>query len=393
MSESLLVVNAGSSSLKFSVFEFLESGDIRLDISGSISGNLDNLSLKIQNNKGEIFDSPEIRESLKSIDISDYSNALIEILQTLKPNIRVKAIGHRIVHGGQEFTAPVLLDAKILSRLHNLVSLAPLHLPLNLAPIKSLQLALPHVPQIACFDTSFHGTQSELAKIVALPKIYRDEGVVNYGFHGLSYEYISEELKKITGSKLGKVIVAHLGSGSSLCAMIDGVSFATTMGFSPLNGLVMGTRPGNLDPGAILYLIRHHALGIEELEKILYKESGLLAISGISSDMQTLISSLKTEAKLAVDYFIYRVTREIGSLIAAIKGIDRIVFTGGIGENSDIVRERVCKELAWLGVEIDLNKNCAKEQLISTTSSRVAVHVIPTNENLMIARHVVDCIS
>jgi len=293
-----------------------------------------------------------------------------------------------VVHGGLEFTAPVRVTTETLAALERLIPLAPLHQPHNLSPIARLLERAPDLPQVACFDTSFHRTNPDVAQRFALPAELHDAGVQRYGFHGLSYEYIAEELTRVDArALLAKTIVLHLGNGSSLCAMDRGRSVATTMGFTPADGLPMGTRCGALDPGVILYLLDERKLDARAIERLLYDESGLLGISGISSDMRTLLASAVPSARLAIDVYVYRICRELGSLAAALGGLDAIIFTGGIGENAPTIRERVCRDAAWLGVELAATANAGGGPRISTAGSRVSAWVVPTNEEIMIARH------
>jgi len=281
-----------------------------------------------------------------------------------------------------EYTRPVRMDRATLQALRKFEPLAPLHQPHNLAPIALLFDRMPSLPQVACFDTSFHRTNPEIAQMFALPAAMHEEGIRRYGFHGLSYEYVASQL-----SGAGKTVVLHLGNGSSMCALASGKSVASTMGFTAVDGLPMGTRCGNVDPGVILYLMDQRGMDARAVEKLVYNQSGLLGVSGVSSDMRTLLASPDPKAKLAVDLYVYRIGRELGSLAAALHGLDTIVFTAGIGENSAELRARVCRDAAWLGVELDPKANAAGGPRISTASSRVAVSVVPTNEELMIARH------
>ena len=297
-------------------------------------------------------------------------------------------MGHRVVHGGAEYSDPQVLTPALLARLETFVPLAPLHQPHNLAGIRALLMARPDLPQVACFDTAFHHGQPELATLFALPRRYRDEGVRRYGFHGLSYEYITGALAGAMATPAtGRVVVAHLGNGASLCAMQDGRSVASTMGFTAVEGLPMGTRSGSVDPGVLLYLMEQHGLGARELTDLLYKQSGLLALSGFSNDMRDLLASSEPAAKLAVDYFCYRIARELGSLAAALGGLEALVFTGGIGEHAAAVREQVCLQSAWLGIDLDTAANTRHAQRITRPDSRTTVWVLPTNEELVIARH------
>ena len=303
-------------------------------------------------------------------------------------NARVLGVGHRVVHGGAKFSGPTVVTPSVLDDLRKLVPLAPLHQPYNLAAIEAVAARLPGVPQVACFDTSFHRGQAAVAEVIPLPRDLVRSGIQRYGFHGLSYEYIASALPQVAPEIAGgRVIVAHLGSGASLCALRNGRSVDHSLGFTALDGLCMGTRPGAVDPGVILYLFQELGFSAKEVETILYKRSGLLGISGISNDMRDLIDSREPAAQLAVDYFVYRATKEIGALAAVLGGIDGLVFTAGIGENSAAVRARICEACAWLGVDLDQEANARRTPRISRSGSRVSAWVIPTNEELMIARH------
>jgi acetate kinase len=304
--------------------------------------------------------------------------------------LKLAGVGHRVGHGGLKYFEPARVDEQVLADLERIIPLVPLHQPHNLAPIKLVLERLPDVPQVACFDTGFHHTNPQLARMFALPKKLTDAGVRRYGFHGLSYEYIASVLpKRAPRAASGKTIVLHLGNGSSMCALEAGKSVASTMGFSALDGLPMGTRCGSIDPGVILFLLDQQKMDARAIEKLLYSQSGLLGVSGISSDVRELLASQDPQAKLALDLYIYRIGRELGSLAAALGGLDAVVFTAGIGENAATIRERVCRDAAWLGVELDAAANCkpGKSGCITTGSSRVGVWVLPTNEELMIARH------
>jgi acetate kinase len=301
---------------------------------------------------------------------------------------RVRGIGHRVVHGGARYTGPTIVTAEVLDDLRTLIPLAPLHQPYNLGAIEAVSERLPAVPQVACFDTSFHRGQPAVAELVPLPREIRSTGVQRYGFHGLSYEYIASVLPAVAPEiAAGRVIVAHLGSGASMCALKNGKSVDSTLGFTALDGLCMGTRPGSVDPGVMLYLFQNLGLSAKEVETILYKKSGLLGISGISNDMRALLASEEPAARLAVDYFVYRAAKEIGALAAVLGGIDGLVFTAGIGENSPEIRKRICQASAWLGIELDEEANARQGPRISSPTSKVSAWTIPTNEELMIARH------
>jgi acetate kinase len=301
---------------------------------------------------------------------------------------RVLGVGHRVVHGGARFTGPTVVTPQVLEELRQLVPLAPLHQPHNLAAIEAVTGRLPEVPQVACFDTSFHRGHPPVAEMVPLPREIRERGVQRYGFHGLSYEYIASVLPDVAPEiAAGRVIVAHLGSGASLCALKECRSIDSTLGFTALDGLCMGTRPGAIDPGVVLHLFQGLGLSAKEVEGILYKKSGLLGISGISNDMRVLLESREPAARLAVDYFVYRAAREIGALAAVLQGIDGLVFTAGIGEKSAAIRERICASSAWLGIDLDREANARHELRITRPGSKVSAWVVPTNEELMIARH------
>ena len=384
MNDYALVLNAGSSSLKFCVFQRPASEDLRLEARGQIEsiGTCPRLSVKDAAGKSVAEAEVAVRDGSEAID------GLASWLSSKYAGSRVLGVGHRVVHGGQRFAGPTLVNPQVLAQLRELVPLAPLHQPHNLAAIEAVCKRLPDVPQVACFDTSFHRGQPAVAELVPLPREIRQAGVQRYGFHGLSYEYIASVLPEVAPELAnGRVIVAHLGSGASMCAMREGKSIDSTLGFTALDGLCMGTRPGSIDPGCVLHLFQGLNLSVAEVEKILYKESGLLGISGISNDMRDLLGRTEPEAQLAVDYFVYRAAKEIASLAAVLGGIDALVFTAGIGENSAEIRRRICESSAWLGISLDAEANAAKGPRITTTQSKVSAWVIPTNEELMIARH------
>ncbi|MET0322460.1 MAG: acetate/propionate family kinase, partial [Duganella sp.] len=321
---------------------------------------------------------------------------LIDFAQSHLHGRRVVGVGHRIVHGGVAFSGPQLLDAHVLDQLQALVPLAPLHLPHNLAPVRSMLTMAPHVPQVGCFDTAFHTSQPAEAQAFALPPRITDLGVRRYGFHGLSYEYIASRLPQADPRLAGgKVVAAHLGNGASMCAMLAGRSMASTMGFTAVDGLPMGTRCGALDPGVVLYLIEELGMDVAAVQRLMYQESGLLGVSGISSDMRTLEQSGDPRARAAIALMVYRIGRELGSLAAALGGLDGLVFSGGIGENSAALRAAVCRHAAWLGVRLDAAANAAPGndvRRIGAADSRVAVWVVPANEELMIAQHTLDAL-
>ncbi|HKP67783.1 MAG TPA: acetate/propionate family kinase [Pyrinomonadaceae bacterium] len=385
MDDFALVLNAGSSSLKFCVFQRPGYHAWRLASRGQIEGIGTAPHLSAKNDEGEKL----IDEDLTGVETgSEAIEALSGWLRSKYAGARVLGVGHRVVHGGPKYDRPTIVDKEVLKELYDLVPLAPLHQPYNLAAIEAVFERLPNVPQVACFDTSFHRGHNEVADLIPLPREIRDTGLQRYGFHGLSYEYISTVLPEFAPKIAnGRVIVAHLGSGSSLCAMKDLKSVDSTLGFTAVDGICMGTRPGSVDPGAILYLFQNLGLSAKDVESILYKKSGLLGISGISNDMRDLLGNDDPNARLAVDYFIYRIAKEIGALSAVLGGLDAIVFTAGIGENSAEIRRRICEASAWLGVELDADANTARSTKISTASSKISAWVIPTNEELMIARH------
>ncbi|HVO45723.1 MAG TPA: acetate/propionate family kinase [Steroidobacteraceae bacterium] len=386
MSDAIVVLNAGSSSIKFSVF--LCSGD--------------NLSLYLRGIVESLNDSPRfVAKDAAGAVIADWPISspdqkghaggvrhLVQFLRSQAGGHRLAAVGHRIVHGGIRFTEPVRIDAAVVQELEQLVPLAPLHQPHNLAPIRTLLERAPQVPQVACFDTSFHRTNPQIAQLFALPLEFAEAGLRRYGFHGLSYEYIASVLPRYDArAAAGRTVVMHLGNGSSMCALKAGQSITSTMGFTAIDGLPMGTRCGSMDPGAVLFLARLRGLDASAIEELIYYHAGLLGVSGISADMRTLLASSDPRAALAIDLYVYRIGRELGSLAAALGGLDAIVFTAGIGENAAALRERVCRDAAWMGVTLDESANAANGPRITTDSSAVAAWVIPTNEELMIANH------
>jgi acetate kinase len=383
MDDCILTINVGSATLKFALFQKNK------DLTKICSGDLNNRSRTLS-----IFDKDSNKPIQRKVIEGKHSllqpKYLFKWIKHNYPNVNIKIIGHRLVHGGKVFLQPTLITKPVLSQLKKLIPLAPLHMPHEVGFVEKILLEFPKILQAACFDTSFHRVQPRLATLFAIPRKYTEEdGIIRYGFHGLSYEYIAEKLSQYTNkTKLKKVIVAHLGNGASLCAMHKNKSVATSMGFSALDGLIMGTRCGNIDPGVLLYLMQEKGLSVKELERILYKESGLLGVSGITNDMKELIESKDPKAKEAVDLFCYRAIREIGSLVATLEGLDVLVFTGGIGEHAAVIRDKICEHLGWLGMTIDFSKNKCNSLSITAPTSRVEVHVIPTNEEFMIAKHV-----
>jgi acetate kinase len=386
MQDAIAVLNAGSSSLKFSIFAERDD-EFELIVRGQAEGLHTAPRFIAKDTAGKVVSEKSWGDGIK-LGHDGALEHLVAFLRAEYSEYRLTGIGHRVVHGGSEYTRPVRVDAQILSALEKYIPLAPLHQPHNLAPIRSLLERSPQLPQVACFDTSFHSSAPPVSHAFALPKAITDRGVRRYGFHGLSYEYIAAVLSQFEErAARGKTVVLHLGNGSSMCAIAGGRSMASTMGFTAADGLPMGTRCGSLDPGVVLYLLDELKMDARAVEKLIYQQSGLLGMSGISSDMRTLEASPAPEAEAAIDVFIYRIGRELGSLAAALGGLDAIVFTAGIGENSRSLRERVCKDAMWLGMELDATANEAGGPRISTAGSRVSAWVIPTNEELMIARH------
>ncbi|OGR16711.1 MAG: acetate kinase [Desulfobacterales bacterium GWB2_56_26] len=386
MQNAIVVLNAGSSSIKFSLF--VERGDsLEPNVRGLFEGIGTAARFVMKAPDGSVKAEKSWPEENK-LSHEEAFDFIVGHLRSELADNRLIGIGHRVVHGGSVYTRPIRVDQESLKVLDTFSPLAPLHQPHNLLPIRRAMERMPDLPQVACFDTSFHRTQPEVAQMYGLPADLREAGIMRYGFHGLSYEYIASMLPEIDPKAAqGRTIVLHLGNGASMCALLGGQSLAATMGFTAVEGLPMGTRSGSLDPGIILHLIDRHNMDARRIEKLLYKESGLLGISGISSDMRTLLTNDDPRARLAVAYFLYRIRRELGSLAAALGGLDALVFTAGIGENSPAIRSGVCRDAAWLGVEMDEQANVEGRRRISSDSSRVAVYVLPTNEEVMIARH------
>ena len=386
MTGIIAVLNAGSSSIKFSLF-ILRDDREELLVRGQAEGLYTSPRFFAKDRDGKVLAEKSWPGGAKL----GHEGALDHLFAYVRKEFAghtLLGIGHRVVHGGLDYTQPVRLDTEVLTTLERLVPLVPLHQPHNLAPIRLLLERRPELPQVACFDTSFHRTNPRIAQLYALPLEYAEAGVIHYGFHGLSYEYIASVLPEFdTRAASGKTVVLHLGNGASMCALEHGRSVTSTMGFSSLEGLPMGTRCGALDPGILLYLMDAHSMDVRAIERLLYTQSGLLGVSGISSDMRTLLASEDPKAQLAIDLFLYRIRRELGSLAAALGGLDALVFTGGIGENAAIIRERVCREAAWIGVELEAEANARGGPCLSRSGSKVQVWVIPTNEEWMIARH------
>jgi acetate kinase len=385
MRKPILVLNAGSSSVKFSIFETTPDRSLAAGAHGQVEGIGASPRLEVWDVRGRrIADQPIVRNGHRA--------AIAAIHEWFATQIGGEAalngVGHRVVHGGTIYSRSVLIDEQVIAGLEALVQLAPLHQPHAIAAIRAVMEAAPEVPQVACFDTAFHRAQPPFAQQFALPRELTAKGIHRYGFHGLSYEYIISKLVELTPDIAeGKLVIAHLGNGASMCAVHRGRSVANTMGFTALDGLPMGTRTGTLDPGVILYLLQQEGMDANALERLLYERSGLLGVSGLSSDMRTLLASDTAAAREAIGLFIYRIGRELGSLVAALGGLDGFVFTGGIGEHAAEIRAQVCRQAGWLGITFDEKANDRGAPLISRPDSAVPVWVIPTDENLMVARH------
>jgi len=383
--DAVVVLNAGSSSIKFCTFR-RDGGRLERELRGQVAGLGTAPRLSARRGADVAVD--------RALDdaAANHAQALDILLEFLRTELRgetIVGVGHRVVHGGLEFMAPTRIDAGILERLRRYEPLAPLHQPHNLAAIRLMLERLPGVPEVACFDTAFHHTVPEVAHLFALPPRFAAAGIRRYGFHGLSYEYVASVLPALDAqAAAGRTVVFHLGNGSSMCALEGGRSVATTMGFTAVDGLPMGTRTGAMDPGVLLFMFDELGMSVREVERLLYHESGLLGMSGISSDVRDLLASNAAAAQLALDVFVYRARRELGSLAAALGGLDAVVFTAGIGENQPEIRRRICRDAAWLGLELDDAANAGHGPRISTMASRVSAWVVPTDEETMIARHV-----
>jgi acetate kinase len=384
MTQRILVLNAGSSSLKFATFVTSKGSAPALDLHGQLAG------IGQGETRLSVIDEHGNRARWGNANhIATHAGAvqlLIDRLQIAQHPGDWLGAGHRVVHGGTRLSRPVKLTDQTTAELKALIPLAPLHQPHNVAPIEALHRLLPDLQQVACFDTAFHATQPEIATRLALPEKYWEDGLRRYGFHGLSYEAILHALPSIAGGVPKRLVVAHLGNGASMAAIRDGKCIATTMGFSTLDGLVMGTRPGAIDPGVLIHLLRG-GMSLDELEQLLYHESGVKGVSGLSADMKTLLESADPGARLAIDLYCYRIGRELGSLAAALGGLDALVFTGGVGENAAPIRAAVCRDAGWLGLALDEAANRTSAPQISAAASRVAAWVVPTDEELTIARH------
>jgi acetate kinase len=387
MPDVILVLNAGSSSLKFSLFD--ATGDLPLVYRGEADGIGVEPRFVVRDAAGRILEDTRPQEGTSRIlSHQDLLTVILDWIDGHAEGLTLVAAGHRVVHGGVRFSAPVPITDGVLHALDELIPLAPLHQPHNLDAIRALARIRPGLRQVACFDTAFHGTQPDVARAFALPRDLREAGVKRYGFHGLSYEYIARALPRVVGAAgRGRVVVAHLGNGASMCALRDGRSVATTMSFTALDGLPMGTRSGAVDPGVVLYLLTAGKMDVTAVTDLLYHRSGLLGLSGISSDMRELLASPAPGARTAVEVFVYRIGRELGSLAAALGGLDALVFTAGIGEHAAPIRAGICAAAAWLGIRLDHRANARGGPRISAADSAVSAWVIATNEELMIAEH------
>jgi|UniRef100_A0A8J4M6Z9 acetate kinase len=387
MAEAVLVLNAGSSSIKFALYEIAAAGGLTATVHGQIEGIGTAPHLLAHGGQGEVL-AERFWPVGETHTHEDLLQPLLALIESERGKDALIAAGHRVVHGGARHFGPALVTPALLDELTALVPLAPLHQPHNLAAIRAIMALRPELAEVACFDTAFHHGVAPVVSRLALPRQYADEGVRRYGFHGLSYEFIARRLRELEPDLAkGKVIAAHLGSGASLCAMQGGRSVDTTMGFTALDGLVMGTRCGSLDPGVVLYLQQRHGMDAAAIEDLLYHRSGLLGVSGISSDMRTLLASADPRANMAIELFVFRIAREIGALTATLGGLDGVVFTAGIGEHAPEIRAAVAARLGWLGATLDATANQHGTGRISTAESRIILTVIPTDEEAMIAEH------
>lgn len=391
MGDVILVVNAGSSSLKFQLYGMSGDGALTMLLGGQVSGiGGERPAFHAKDAQGHRLASHPL-DPAKAADLGGAQDVMADWLQDRIPSPPV-AVGHRIVHGGPEMSGSVQITGEILEYLDSLVPLAPLHQHNNLAPVHVIFNHWPHIRQVACFDTAFHRTQGKVVERFALPQEFYDRGVRRYGFHGLSYQYIANRLPEILPQVAGRrVIAAHLGSGASACAMVGGVSRETTMGFTALDGLPMGTRPGRLDAGVVLWMLEQ-GMQHDEIQDLLYNRSGMKGLSGISNDMRTLLASDAASARLAVDYFTYRAAESVAGLCVAAEGLDALVFTAGVGENSPEIRAGICRRLEWMGIQVDEAANASNALTISGPDSRISVHVVPTNEEQVIAQETRDVI-
>ncbi len=392
MAGAILTLNAGSSSIKFALFRAGPLSELQRISHGQVERIDTKPHLAAWGASGTLLDEKDWGDSPP--DFRSLVETIIAWAENHLGSDRLIAVGHRVVHGGPDHSAPEQVTPALLSDLDRLTPLAPLHVPHNIEPIRAIAAARPRLPQIVCFDTAFHRTMPEVATRLALPREYEEAGIRRYGFHGLSYEYIAGRLHVVAPALArGKTIVAHLGNGASLCAMREGKSIDTTMGFTALDGLVMGTRCGSLDPGVILYLEQERGMTAAKVEDLLYRRSGLLGVSGgIASDMRTLLASTSARAREAIELFVFHIARQIGALTSSLGGLDGLVFTAGIGEHASAIRSMVCSRLDWLGAEIDRESNARDAPVISTAGSGVEIRIVPTDEEAMIARHTLDAI-
>lgn len=389
--ETILVINAGSSSLKFQLFGVAAGGGLQRLVKGQVDG----VGTSPHMRATGADEVPLVDQHYPPSQIPDLSAAtrLAGAWLSERQGFNLVAVGHRVVQGGPDHDQPIRVDENVLRNLERFIPLAPLHQPNNLEPIRMLLQRRPDLPQVACFDTGFHRGHSDVTDYFAIPQHFHADGVRRYGFHGLSYEYVCGRLREVAPEIADqRVIVAHLGNGVSMCAILNGRSIETTMGFTALDGLPMGTRCGQIDPGVILYFMTEYAMTVSEVRDLLYRESGLKGLSGISSDVRDLLESDNPQAAFALDYFVYRIGLYAGTLAAALNGLDAFVFTAGIGENSAVMRARIAEKLAWLGAELDPDANAKGAAVISTGSSRIDLLVVPTDEELMIARHTLEVI-
>jgi acetate kinase len=385
MTDTVLVINAGSSSIKFAGFAV--GGDTpTLLTKGQMEGIGSDPAFQVKDADGQIIDEHDEWPRGSTLDHTGAMRFILDWIARNGGDITIIAAGHRVVHGGLRYDRAVRIDAGVLATLETLVPLAPLHQPHNLAAVRAVAEVDAGLPQVACFDTAFHRSQPPIAQMFAIPRALSEDGVRRYGFHGLSYEYIARQVPAYD-PEARRVVVAHLGSGASMCAISDGRSVESTMGFTAVDGLPMGTRTGALDPGVVLYLMQERGYDLARIERLLYKESGLLGVSGISNDMRDLEASNEPAAKEAIELFVYHIGKHLGALTSALGGIDALVFTAGIGENSAAIRETVCRQAEWLGVELDADANREGGPRITTADSLVSAWVIPTNEEQMIALH------
>jgi len=386
MVDVILVINAGSSSIKFALYQF---DHLKLLARGQVTG-----LVSSQASSWEISLKDGDKQLSTLDDINTHSEAIEFILDWLRDSStkwQLVAAGHRVVHGGTKYSEPVRVSSEVLAELHQLQGLAPQHQPHNLSAIEAVLEFMPDLLQVACFDTAFHATQPEVQRLLPLPRQLRDKGLMKYGFHGLSYEFLVGELPKVISASLPeKLIIAHLGNGASACAIHQGKSVASTMGFSTLDGLVMGTRSGSIDPGVLLHLLQRENMSVEELSNCLYEQSGLLGLSGVSSDIRQLESSSNPQALLALEVYVSSLAKHITGLATVLQGVDAIVFSGGVGENSVFIREQLLSQLAWLSCDLDVDANRQGLNCITTPDSRIQAFVVPTNEEIVIVRHIID---